>query len=75
MRAVAEAQGRWLRERVMRLPKGMNRIIVTHMPNVARAFPDWGAVADGEVVVVGADGKGDARPLGRIKIEEWSRLR
>lgn len=75
MQAVAEAQGAWLRERAMRLPKGTNTIIVTHMPNIARAFPDWGAVADGEVVVVGPDDRGTTRPLGRIKIEEWSRLR
>jgi phosphohistidine phosphatase SixA len=73
--SVSDAQGVWLRERVTRLPKGTNAIVVTHMPNIARAFPDWGAVADGEVVVVGADGKGGARAIGRVKIDEWSRLR
>lgn len=75
MQGVSEAQGAWLRERAKRLPKGTNTIIVTHMPNISRAFPDWGAVADGEVVVVGPDGKGGAQPVGRIKIEEWPRLR
>jgi phosphohistidine phosphatase SixA len=75
MQVVAETQGAWLRERATRLPKGTNTVIVTHMPNIARAFPDWGAVADGEIVVVGQDGKSAARPVGRIKIEEWSRLR
>ena len=75
MQGVAEAQGAWLRERAARLPKGTNTIIVTHMPNIARAFPDWGAVADGEVVVVGPDGKGGTRPVGRITIKEWPRLR
>ncbi|OFW14150.1 MAG: hypothetical protein A3H29_15220 [Acidobacteria bacterium RIFCSPLOWO2_02_FULL_67_21] len=75
MQSVNDAQGAWLRERAMRLPKGTNTIIVTHMPNITRAFPEWGAVADGEVVVVGSDGKGGTRPVGRIKIEEWSRLR
>jgi len=75
MQGVSDAQGAWLRERATRLPKGTNTIIVTHMPNIARAFPDWGAVADGEVVIVGSDDKGRSRPLGRIKIEEWSRLR
>jgi phosphohistidine phosphatase SixA len=75
MQGVTEADGAWLRERAMRLPKGTNTIIVTHMPNITRAFPDWGAVADGEVVVVGPDGKGGTRPAGRIKIDEWSRLR
>jgi phosphohistidine phosphatase SixA len=75
MQGVTEADGAWLRERAMRLPKGTNTIIVTHMPNISRAFPDWGAVTDGEVVVLGPDGKGGTRAAGRIKIEEWSRLR
>jgi phosphohistidine phosphatase SixA len=75
MQGVTEADGAWLRERATRLPKGTNTIIVTHMPNITRAFPDWGAVADGEVVVVGSDGKGGTRPVGRIEIDEWSRLR
>jgi phosphohistidine phosphatase SixA len=75
MKGVAEAQGTWLRERAARLPKGTNTIIVTHMPNIARAFPQWGAVADGEAVVVGSDGKGGTRLVGRITIEEWPQLR
>jgi hypothetical protein len=75
MQSVSDAQGAWLRERATRLPKGTNMIIVTQMPNIARAFPDWGAVADGEVVVVGPDGRGGTQTVGRIKIEEWPRLR
>jgi phosphohistidine phosphatase SixA len=75
MQVVGDAQAVWLRERVTHLPTGTNTIIVTHMPNISRAFPDWGPVADGEVVVVGSDGKGGPRLEGRIKIEEWSRLR
>ena len=75
MQSVNDAQGAWLRERAMRLPKGTNTIIVTHMPNITRAFPDWGAVADGEIVIIGPDGKGAVGPTGRIKIEEWPRLR
>ena len=64
-----------MRERANRLPKGTNTIIVTHMPNISRAFPDWAAVADGETVVVGRDEKGMPRALGRIRIEEWPELR
>ena len=75
MQAVADAQAAWLRERVTHLPTGTNTIIVTHMPNIARAFPDWGMVADGEGVILGVDAKGGTRPVGRIKIEEWPRLR
>jgi phosphohistidine phosphatase SixA len=75
MKGVGEAEGAWLRERASRLPKGTNTIIVTHMPNITRAFPEWGAVADGEAVVVGSDGKGGTRLVGRITIGEWPRLR
>lgn len=75
MQGVTEADGAWLRARAAQLPRGTNTIVVTHMPNIARAFPDWGEVADGEVVVVGSDGKGGVRPLGRIGIEEWPQLR
>jgi phosphohistidine phosphatase SixA len=75
MQAVADAQAAWLRERARRLPKGSNTVIVTHSPNLSRAFPDWGAVAEGEAVVVGSDGKGGTRMIGRIKIEDWPRLR
>jgi phosphohistidine phosphatase SixA len=75
MQGVTEADGAWLRARAAQLPQGSNTIVVTHMPNISRAFPDWGQVADGETVVVGPDGKGGLRSLGRIKIEEWPQLR
>jgi phosphohistidine phosphatase SixA len=75
MQGVTNEQGAWLREQVTHFPSGTNTILVTHMPNISRAFPDWGAVADGEVVVVGPDSKGGIRPVGRLKIEEWPSLR
>jgi phosphohistidine phosphatase SixA len=67
MQGIAETQSAWLRDRVKQSLKGTNVLLVTHMPNIARAFPDWGSVADGETVIVGADGK----VVGRIKIDEW----
>jgi phosphohistidine phosphatase SixA len=75
MQGVSDQQGAWLREHATHFPKGTNTLIVTHMPNLTRAFPAWGAVADGEMVVVGPDGSGGGRVVGRIKIEEWARLR
>jgi phosphohistidine phosphatase SixA len=71
MQGITDGQAAWLRGRVTHLPSGTNTIIVTHMPNISRAFPGWGAVADGEAVIVGA---GD-RVVGRIKIDEWPRLK
>jgi phosphohistidine phosphatase SixA len=75
MQGASDAQAAWLRERVTHAPFGTNTVIVTHMPNLARAFPEWGAVADGEAVVLRPDGRGGATIVGRIKIEEWPKLR
>lgn len=75
MQGASDAQAAWLRHAVSQVPKGTNTIIVTHMPNLARAFAEWGAVADGEAVVLRPDGKGGAPIVGRITIDEWPRLR
>jgi phosphohistidine phosphatase SixA len=62
MQGVTEVQATWLRTRVAQSPQSGNTLIVTHQPNLARAFPDWGAaVADGETVVLRTDGKGGIR--------------
>jgi phosphohistidine phosphatase SixA len=75
MQGVAEQQAAWLRDKVSHAPSaGMNTIIVTHMPNLARAFPAWGAVAEGETMILRPDGKGGSELVGRIKIEDWPRL-
>jgi len=70
----ANAQAAWLREQATRIPASTNTIVVSHLQNIARAFPKWDPLAEGEVVVVGSDGKGGTRAAGRIKIEEWPRL-
>jgi phosphohistidine phosphatase SixA len=69
------AQSAWLRKKVAEFPKGTNTILVTHFPNIRAAFPELTAVADGEALVYGPDGKGGARLIGRIKIEDWPKLR
>ena len=73
MKGVTADQGQWLRERAAQPPKTGNTVIVTHMPNIARAFPEWGEVSDGEVVVLDPRRSGRASVSGRIKIEEWPR--
>lgn len=75
MQGVPEAQAAWLRERAGQLPQSGNTIIVTHMPNISRAFPAWGPVADGETIVVRPDGKGGTTVVAKVKIEEWAGLR
>jgi phosphohistidine phosphatase SixA len=76
MQSATEAQGTWLKTRVAQPPRSGNTILVTHNPNLARAFPDWGAsVAEGETVVLRPDKNGGAAVVGRITIDAWPRLR
>jgi phosphohistidine phosphatase SixA len=70
--AVAPAQTEWLQRKVKEFPKGTNTVLVTHVPNITAAFPgETPAAVEGEAFVFGPDGKGGARLVGRIKIEEW----
>jgi phosphohistidine phosphatase SixA len=76
MQGVTEADGAWLRNRVTQFPAGTNTILVTHLPNIAAAFPQHASdVADGDALVFGPDGTGRAVLVARITIAEWPRLR
>jgi|SRR5688572_3178494 len=75
MQGVAELDAAWLRAKAAEVPRRGNTIVVTHMPNLDRAFPSWGAVAEGETIVVRPDRKGGTTVIGRVRIEEWSKLR
>jgi len=75
MQAVTDAQAGWLRNKAAEFPAGTNTILVTHYPNITRAFPDKSmGIADGEALVFGPDGKGGATLIARVKIEEWRML-
>jgi phosphohistidine phosphatase SixA len=75
MQGIAEAHAAWLRDKVSHAPsERTNTIIVTHMPNLARAFPAWGAVAEGEATILHPDGKGGTELVGRIRIEDWPKF-
>jgi phosphohistidine phosphatase SixA len=76
MQGITEAQAAWLRAKAGEVPARGNTVLVTHQPNLARAFPDWGStVADGETVVLRPDGHGKSGVVGRIPIELWAELR
>jgi phosphohistidine phosphatase SixA len=76
MQGITEAQASWLRTRVTEVPRSGSTLLVTHQPNLSRAFPDWGStVTDGETVVIRPDGKGGISVVGRIKIGDWSHMR
>ena len=75
MQGATDTQAAWLRQIVTAFPKGANTLVVTHQPNLARAFPQWAAgLSDGEALIFGPDGKGGAALAARVKIEEWPRL-
>ena len=74
MQGISEAPARWLRTKVAEVPRSGNTVLVTHQPNLARAFPDWGStVLDGETVIIRPDGKGGITVIGRITIDDWPR--
>ena len=75
MQGGTEAQAVWLQKRVTQFPNLANTIVVTHAPNLTRAFPREAAgVADGEALIFGPDGKGAAVLVARVKVEEWPKL-
>lgn len=72
MQGVSDAQAEWLRQKAADVPKSGNIMLVTHQPNLTKAFPDWGStVADGETVVLRPDGKGKSAIVARVPIERW----
>lgn len=76
MRGATESQSEWLQKKVTQIPAGNNTIIVTHFPNITRAFPQVASgLADGEALIFGSDGKGGATLAARVKIEEWPKMR
>jgi phosphohistidine phosphatase SixA len=71
-----EAQAVWLRKIVTQFPAGTNTLVVTHFPNLTSAFPQQAAgVEDGEALIFGPDGKGGARVVARVKIEDWPKMK
>jgi phosphohistidine phosphatase SixA len=72
MQGSTPAQAAWLQKQVARFPPATNTIIVTHLPNIAGAFPQVASgLADGEALIFGPDSKGQAIPVARVRIEEW----
>ncbi len=70
------ARGAWLRSKVAEPPAtGKNTVIVTHFPNISEAYPTEAAgLADGEAMIFRPDGRGAAKLIARVKIDEWAHL-
>jgi phosphohistidine phosphatase SixA len=75
MQGVTPAQTAWLKKKATEFPRGTNTVLVTHLPNMSAAFPEWTAgLEDGETLVLGSDGKGGPALVARVKIEQWPHL-
>lgn len=73
MSAVTDAATAWLRERAAQRPAaGTNTIIVTHFPNITRAFPELAPqFAEGEAAIMRPMGNGQMQLVARVRIEQW----
>jgi phosphohistidine phosphatase SixA len=71
-----EAQAAWLQKQVTQFPTGTNTILITHLPNLTRAFPQLAmGMADGEALIFGSDHKGGSVFMAHVKIEWWPKLK
>jgi hypothetical protein len=55
--------------------KGTTTIIVTYIPSISRAFPEWGAVADMRSWLSLLAETAISKLVGRIIIDQWPRLK
>ncbi len=75
MQGVSDAQADWLKRKVRERPNHGNTVMVTHLPNISRAFPEWAAgLSNGGVLVLRPDGKGGVTLVARIAIEQWPQM-
>jgi len=76
MQGGTEAQAVWLRQKVTQFPAGANMLVITHLPNLTGAFPQLAAgMADGEALIFAPDGKGGAKVVARVKIDDWPKMK
>ncbi len=74
MQAASGVAGEWLLEQTRQASDTGNKLMITHSPNVAAAFPDLQPpIEQGEILLF--DPRDPSRaPLGRIRIEQWEGL-
>lgn len=64
----------WLQAKVAEKPTNGNTLIVTHMPNIAAAFPEAAAgLQDGETLIFKPDGHGHRTIVAKVPIQDWSK--
>ncbi len=75
MQPATPGQSNWLQQLTQNLPVGSNTLIITHLPNITAAYPQFSKdLADGEALIMGKNSRGNFSLLARIKIEDWPKL-
>ena len=76
MTATNEARAAWLRREVARKTQaGGNRLLITHGPNIAAAFPQYSAgMTEGEALIFDPRGMEGPVMIQRIRIGDWAGL-
>jgi phosphohistidine phosphatase SixA len=75
MQGVTDVEGKWLQQQASQRPATGNTLVITHMPNIARAFAGSATdVSDGEALIFKPDGNGGTELVARLRIEEWPTL-
>jgi len=76
MQGGTEAQATWLKQKVTQFQARTNTVIITHLPNLTGAFPQWASgMEDGEALILSPDGKGGASLAAKIKIDQWPQMK
>lgn len=75
MQPATPGQSNWLQQLAQNLPVGSNTLIITHLPNITAAYPQFAKdLADGEALIMGKNSRGNFSLLARLKIEDWPKL-
>lgn len=76
MGGVSSPQTAWLKERVQHIPADRtNIVLITHMPNIRAAFPQWSdGLTDGETLVLAPDEHGGVTLIARMRMTDWPSL-
>jgi phosphohistidine phosphatase SixA len=75
MAATGADRAAWLQQQAVQQAALGNRLLITHGPNVAAAFPDFAeGMEEGEALVLGLSANLQSVLVARLKISEWADL-
>ncbi len=75
MQGATLEQAAYLRKEAARPTPGTNRILISHSPNLQRAFPEWTkGITEGEALILRPSASGKLELLGRVPVTEWPKF-